>query len=209
MPRLLCLSFPPLVQRSKSFPAASRWRVRNNLPHPALHVHTPEPFFSIFFSNFPFFSFFSRILQIPPASFAYQSSAIIRVKPSANETAFPAPLKAPRLPARTRPPPARRAAPLSFPGSPRCTAPLHSCQSSRKTEKSKLFHWEKRRAKSENEKRGACPRTRLLHRQQSPTAFRPLQQGCQRRCPFRRQGGASPRSRHGRNSLSRASLSRC
>ena len=51
-PRLpFCLSFPPLVQRSKSFPAASRWRVRNNLPHTTNPVYTRMRFFS-FFSNF-------------------------------------------------------------------------------------------------------------------------------------------------------------
>ena len=52
-PRLpFCLSFPPLVQRSKSFPAASRWRVRNNLPHTTNPVYTRMRFFSFFFNFF-------------------------------------------------------------------------------------------------------------------------------------------------------------
>lgn len=51
-----CSVFPPATgSRSKSFPAASRWRVRNNLPHTRFSVYTPDAFFqkkSLFFQFF-------------------------------------------------------------------------------------------------------------------------------------------------------------
>ena len=64
-----CSVFPPATgSRSKSFPAASRWRVRNNLPHTRFSVYTPDAFFSKKTAFFQFF--FIRGRKLPQNGFS-------------------------------------------------------------------------------------------------------------------------------------------